>query len=159
MPAPTRASYYPLRSISPVNGNNWNRLLQLNPHRETQQQPVAAATAYYSYNPNINLSASMFGNYLHANPAGHTLPPPPSWNLPHPMGAANNHPRSHHYQHHHRHPFLPPRPHPQPHSYSQSQVQPNPTHIVWILDCKSCGTFFTNRGMKVRPLYSIFISI
>ena len=24
------------------------------------------------------------------------------------------------------------------------------SHKVWILDCKSCGTFFTNRGMKVR---------
>ncbi|TFY63728.1 hypothetical protein EVJ58_g3095 [Rhodofomes roseus] len=26
---------------------------------------------------------------------------------------------------------------------------PAPVHKVWILDCKSCGTFLTNRGMKV----------
>lgn len=26
---------------------------------------------------------------------------------------------------------------------------PNIAHKVWILDCKSCGTFLTNRGMKV----------
>lgn len=24
------------------------------------------------------------------------------------------------------------------------------THKVWILECRSCGTFLTNRGMKVR---------
>lgn len=26
-------------------------------------------------------------------------------------------------------------------------------HKVWILDCKACGTFFTNRGMKVSILF------
>ncbi|KAH9832321.1 FAM72 protein-domain-containing protein [Rhodofomes roseus] len=38
---------------------------------------------------------------------------------------------------------------------------PAPVHKVWILDCKSCGTFLTNRGMKAVlllrpnvPLYS-----
>ncbi len=29
-------------------------------------------------------------------------------------------------------------------------VQPPAAHKVWILDCRSCGTFITNRGMKVR---------
>jgi hypothetical protein len=32
------------------------------------------------------------------------------------------------------------------------QLPPPPQmllHKVWILDCKSCGAFFTNRGMKV----------
>lgn len=33
---------------------------------------------------------------------------------------------------------------------------PPVAHKVWILDCKSCGTFLTNRGMKVtRSLCSI----
>lgn len=27
---------------------------------------------------------------------------------------------------------------------------PQVAHKVWILDCKSCGSFLTNRGMKVR---------
>lgn len=27
---------------------------------------------------------------------------------------------------------------------------PSLAHKVWILDCRSCKTFFTNRGMKVR---------
>lgn len=31
-------------------------------------------------------------------------------------------------------------------------VPPPPVpHKVWILDCKSCGNFLTNRGMKVSP--------
>ena len=27
---------------------------------------------------------------------------------------------------------------------------PPPLHKVWIVDCKACGMFLTNRGMKVR---------
>lgn len=38
-----------------------------------------------------------------------------------------------------------PYPHPPP---------PPIAHKVWILDCKSCGTFLTNRAMKVFPLSS-----
>jgi hypothetical protein len=35
-------------------------------------------------------------------------------------------------------------------SYPPQSVPPSqPVHKVWILDCKSCGTFLTNRGMKV----------
>lgn len=30
-----------------------------------------------------------------------------------------------------------------------ASAPPTPVHKVWILDCKSCGTFLTNRGMKV----------
>lgn len=26
---------------------------------------------------------------------------------------------------------------------------PPPPHMVWILDCRNCGTFLSNRGMKV----------
>lgn len=36
---------------------------------------------------------------------------------------------------------------------------PQLTHKVWILDCKSCDTFLTNRGMKVSrawPFFSCF---
>ena len=46
----------------------------------------------------------------------------------------------------HTHPVF----HP-PHTiYVPQQQLPAPqSHKVWILDCKSCGTFFTNRGMKV----------
>ena len=29
-------------------------------------------------------------------------------------------------------------------------------HNVWILDCKHCGTFLSNRGMKVRPSHECF---
>ena len=32
------------------------------------------------------------------------------------------------------------------------EVDPLQLHKVWIVDCKSCGTFLTNRGMKVIPL-------
>lgn len=70
-------------------------------------------------------------------------------------------------------PFREPRPYPSPPTVLQTsprapwqhpyprviQVQPfvapppSPLpHKVWILDCKACGTFLTNRGMKVsRP--------
>ena len=35
-------------------------------------------------------------------------------------------------------------------SYPPQSLPPSqPVHKVWILDCKSCGTFLTNRGMKV----------
>ncbi|KZT68227.1 hypothetical protein DAEQUDRAFT_728029, partial [Daedalea quercina L-15889] len=50
--------------------------------------------------------------------------------------------------------FPPPPPLP-------AAAPPAPVHKVWILDCKSCGTFLTNRGMKAVlllrpnvPLYS-----
>ncbi|KZT65920.1 hypothetical protein DAEQUDRAFT_489299 [Daedalea quercina L-15889] len=39
--------------------------------------------------------------------------------------------------------FPPPPPPPPP-----AAAPPAPVHKVWILDCKSCGTFLTNRGMK-----------
>lgn len=43
--------------------------------------------------------------------------------------------------------LFPARPYPSP---QPSHQVPRPiAHIVWILDCISCGTFFTNRGMKV----------
>lgn len=32
-------------------------------------------------------------------------------------------------------------------------------HKVWILDCKACGTFLTNRGMKVSGFFSSSSSI
>lgn len=37
--------------------------------------------------------------------------------------------------------------------YTMSNYYPEPPilHKVWILDCKSCGKFLTNRGMKVCP--------
>ncbi|KAJ8592331.1 hypothetical protein M405DRAFT_812897 [Rhizopogon salebrosus TDB-379] len=46
-------------------------------------------------------------------------------------------------------------------SYPPQSVPPSqPVHKVWILDCKSCGTFLTNRGMKavllLRPNVSLF---
>ena len=28
---------------------------------------------------------------------------------------------------------------------------PPVAHKVWLIDCRTCGTFLTNRGMKVRP--------
>ena len=40
--------------------------------------------------------------------------------------------------------------HPSHATHIPTQQPPAPqSHKVWILDCKSCGTFFTNRGMKV----------
>ncbi|KAF8134580.1 hypothetical protein EV363DRAFT_1562705 [Boletus edulis] len=55
------------------------------------------------------------------------------------------------WQHHvpllHHNPYPPPQP-------------PQLVHKVWILDCHSCGTFLTNRGMKavllLRPNVSLF---
>lgn len=58
----------------------------------------------------------------------------------------------------HSHPLIQP-----PHTIfvPPQQVQAPQSHKVWILDCKSCGTFLTNRGMKAVlllrpnvPLYS-----
>ncbi|KIY66893.1 hypothetical protein CYLTODRAFT_444406 [Cylindrobasidium torrendii FP15055 ss-10] len=41
-------------------------------------------------------------------------------------------------------------------------VPPPPAHKVWILDCKGCGTFLTNRGMKavllLRPNLALYSS-
>ncbi|KAF9024864.1 hypothetical protein BDZ89DRAFT_1068799, partial [Hymenopellis radicata] len=41
-------------------------------------------------------------------------------------------------------------------------VQPPAAHKVWILDCRSCGTFITNRGMKavllLRPNVALYSS-
>ena len=38
-----------------------------------------------------------------------------------------------------------------PHAPTMERMPPPPPilHKVWILDCQSCGTFLTNRGMKV----------
>ncbi|KAF7361801.1 hypothetical protein MVEN_00524300 [Mycena venus] len=50
--------------------------------------------------------------------------------------------------HHHHHPYAP--------------APPPVAHKVWILDCKSCGTFLTNRGMKavllLRPNVALYSS-
>lgn len=46
--------------------------------------------------------------------------------------------QSHIHIHHHN-PYPPPQP-------------PQLVHKVWILDCRSCGTFLTNRGMKASLL-------
>ncbi|KAH7888609.1 hypothetical protein F5I97DRAFT_1854052 [Phlebopus sp. FC_14] len=44
--------------------------------------------------------------------------------------------------------------------YPPAPQPPQLVHKVWILDCKSCGTFLTNRGMKavllLRPNVSLF---
>jgi len=45
----------------------------------------------------------------------------------------------HNHQHHH----FPSNPYP------AAPPPPPIAHKVWILDCRSCGTFLTNRGMKV----------
>ncbi|KAJ8076550.1 hypothetical protein PM082_000973 [Marasmius tenuissimus] len=60
------------------------------------------------------------------------------------------------------------RPQPQvhlfPHNpYPQPYQPPRPiAHKVWIIDCKSCGTFLTNRGMKavllLHPSVALFSS-
>lgn len=36
-----------------------------------------------------------------------------------------------------------------PHPPRMTRLPPPILHKVWILDCQSCGTFLTNRGMKV----------
>ncbi|KAJ7594423.1 FAM72 protein-domain-containing protein [Mycena floridula] len=44
--------------------------------------------------------------------------------------------------------------------YPQTATPPPFLHKVWILDCKSCGSFLTNRGMKavllLRPNVSLY---
>ena len=53
----------------------------------------------------------------------------------------------------HAHPVF----HPSHTTYVPPQQLPPPqSNKVWILDCKSCGTFFTNRGMKVRSAFVSF---
>ncbi|KAL4074150.1 FAM72 protein-domain-containing protein [Scleroderma citrinum] len=48
------------------------------------------------------------------------------------------------------------------HVYQNTYLPPPPQthHKVWILDCRTCGTFLTNRGMKavllLRPNVSLF---
>ncbi|KAF5380378.1 hypothetical protein D9615_004505 [Tricholomella constricta] len=46
--------------------------------------------------------------------------------------------------------------------YPSPPPPPPISHKVWILDCKSCGTFITNRGMKavllLRPNVSLYSS-
>ncbi|CAK5281750.1 unnamed protein product [Mycena citricolor] len=52
--------------------------------------------------------------------------------------------------------------------HGQLYVPPNPAppppvpHKVWIMDCRTCGTFFTNRGMKavllLRPSVGLYSS-
>jgi len=47
--------------------------------------------------------------------------------------------------------------HPSHTIYVPPQQLPAPqSHKVWILDCKSCGIFFTNRGMKVGLTFVSF---
>ncbi|EMD37687.1 hypothetical protein CERSUDRAFT_114321 [Gelatoporia subvermispora B] len=61
---------------------------------------------------------------------------------------------------------LPQQPGTYPHFHVQMQRPPQPpppvAHKVWILDCKSCGTFLTNRGMRavllLRPNVPLFSS-
>ncbi|KAH8119393.1 hypothetical protein DFH11DRAFT_443501 [Phellopilus nigrolimitatus] len=52
--------------------------------------------------------------------------------------------------------FPPPTFNPFPQPSSNILPQPPPSRRillkVWVVDCKSCGTFFTNRGMKGRLL-------
>ncbi|KAF8638032.1 hypothetical protein AX16_010664 [Volvariella volvacea WC 439] len=63
---------------------------------------------------------------------------------------------SHPWHGHHQLHLFPPNPYPQP------PPPPPIAHKVWILDCKSCGTFLTNRGMKavllLRPNVSLYSS-
>ena len=46
--------------------------------------------------------------------------------------------------------------HDVPHAHYDPQMFPpfhnQLLHKLWILDCKACGAFLTNRGMKARPL-------
>ncbi|KAJ7647224.1 FAM72 protein-domain-containing protein [Roridomyces roridus] len=46
--------------------------------------------------------------------------------------------------------------------YTHQPIPPPVTHKVFILDCKSCGTFLTNRGMKavllLRPNVALYSS-
>ncbi len=85
--------------------------------------------------------------YNGPQPTVHSFSPPPSTMFP---------------PHHHH---LPHQIHLFPHNpYTPSPPPPPIAHKVWILDCKSCGSFLTNRGMKVRawPAHStpclIFVS-
>lgn len=46
--------------------------------------------------------------------------------------------------------YYPPPPAAAPiYSLPPTQVEPPAMHKVWILDCKGCGTFLTNRAMRV----------
>lgn len=72
-------------------------------------------------------------------PPQFTSPPPSSAMLSYfalPQAPANWQPHV---------PFLHHNPYPPPHP-------PQLVHKVWILDCRACGTFLTNRGMKASFL-------
>lgn len=101
------------------------------PNRPWQRLPPSASPAPHSPHefPPAHQFIDAFPPYrppldpshARAHPAPTPQPPPP-WYAPR-------------MQH-----FPPPPP---------ATVPPAPMHKVWILDCKSCGTFLTNRGMKV----------
>ncbi|KAF4563399.1 FAM72 family protein [Pleurotus pulmonarius] len=83
--------------------------------------------------------------YNGPQPTVHSFSPPPSTMFP---------------PHHHH---LPHQIHLFPHNpYAPSPPPPPIAHKVWILDCKSCGSFLTNRGMKavllLRPNVSLYSS-
>lgn len=101
------------------------------PNRPLQRLPPSAASApYFPHDfPLAHRFIDAFPPYRppldpsHAR--GHPVPisqQPPPWYIPHMQ-------------------YFPPPP--------PATAPPAPVHKVWILDCKSCGTFLTNRGMKV----------
>lgn len=77
--------------------------------------------------------------YSPSLPPHFTAPPPSSTIFSHfvlPQASANWQP---HIPLLHHNPYPPSQP-------------PQLVHKVWILDCRSCGTFITNRGMKASLL-------
>lgn len=95
------------------------------PQTQTQPQTQPQPQLAYYYHPQQQRMFSYFA-----------LPPqgPNSWNASGPIIQPMH---------------IPPPP-PQP-----PTRPPRSQHKVWILDCKGCETFLTNRGMKVRkPPYS-----
>lgn len=101
-----------------------------------QQGWPPAATRVYPDPASIPPHWQAHPVYRDARPPGHFVPPGTSLQTNSQFAWARAYALNPYARAHPAQPFVAPPPPPVPHK-------------VWILDCKSCGMFLTNRGMKV----------
>lgn len=97
------------------------------------------------YSPVVHMNHNPSPQHDHAH--SHSLPPPMQR-----TGYGHWHPAHSHSFHYttSQHPAATPAGWLPLHPTTERVPPPPPVlHKVWILDCQSCGTFLTNRGMKV----------
>jgi hypothetical protein len=115
------------------------------PSEPPSPSPSPPSPAIHPSQP-TTLSGSVHGDRLRH--ARYDAAPPYSWRTPNS---------------HLSHPLLmrtQSNPYPPPPAQQQQPPPPVP-HKVWILDCRTCGTFLTNRGMKAscRVSFSFSFSV